>query len=431
MWLLMILSSLLSQDIEFTVDEALRVEYIMLDIVARDKSGNLVTDLQLSDFEIRDQGRAVQPDVFQILDYRTGKALNRDGIELDLPPREFILAIDTESARYEEGLETFAHLKAFVRGLDRDYPFKIKIISLERDSLKPEFVNNSSQALEELKELEERFVRFNKPYTPPDSETHGDMLLFGGSNTVDLSVRGDSDFSQLNETVNHLGQLEKAFIECERRFGRAFGECIYDTLMAFMFQQENRSQRIFGELEKLAYKFEALEGMKTLLFVSAGFAFNQNTTPYELAALYMGRSPNDQSLDQPGKLYLEDLFRRVAHACTKNRVVFHTFNVLDTDSGFQHSMSRGTRDHRSFRIYKGYAFEMSEGLRGLAEESGGRYFGKQDLGPALVEAMEGDTFFYVIGYPAPEGKPGKFHRIKVKAKTKGIKLSHRKGYFGR
>lgn len=164
MWLLFLWAWSTSQDIEFTVDESLRVEYIMLDIVARTKQGELVTDLKASDFVVKDNRKKVQPDVFQILDYRHGNAQDADGDALPLPERQFILALDTESAQYEEGLEAFNQLREFVKGLGETYPYKIKIISLERDSLKPEFVDNSAEALEEINALEARFKRFNKPY---------------------------------------------------------------------------------------------------------------------------------------------------------------------------------------------------------------------------------------------------------------------------
>lgn len=420
----------IGQDIEFTVDEGLRVEYIMLDIVARDSKGQLVTDLKPSDFVVKDNRKTMQPDVFQILDYRMGNAKNADGVELDLPPRQFILALDTESARYEEGLQMFEQLKAFIKALGDDYPYKVMILSLERDALRGEFVDNSAAALEELEKLEARFKRFSKPYVAPESYKRADMLLFGESQTVDLSKAGRTNFSRIKETVNHLSQLEKAFIECNKHFN--VGPCIQDSLAEFMFQQEARSERVFAELEKLAYQFEKVDGIKTLLFVSAGFAFDLNTTPYELANLYLGGRANRNSLEIPGRMFLTRPFQRVAHACTKNRVIFHTFNILNTHEGFKTSMRKGARASQMFNIYRGYRFEMSEGLRGLANESGGRYFNNPvDLGGAIDDAIKGDQFFYVIGYPAPGGRPGKFHKIKVKVKRKGVKLSHRRGYFGR
>lgn len=432
MWLFFLWAWGTNQDIEFSVNESLRVEYIMLDIVARNKKGELITDLKPSDFVVKDNRKRVHPDVFQILDYRQGQASDQDGDLLPLPTRQFILALDTESAQYEEGLQAFNQLREFVKALGEDYPYKIKIISLERDSLKPEFVDNSSAALKEIDTLEARFKRFNKPYVPPDYETHSDMILFGdGNRQVNLNQRGEANFSQIEEAVNHLAQLEKAFIECRRRFGSSSAKCIYDSLEEFMFQQEARSNRVFAELERLAYKFEDVEGLKTLLFVSAGFAFNINTTPYDLAGLYLGRREDRTSLSQPGMLYMTKPFQRVTHACTKNRVVFHTFNIFNENAGPKHALSRGIKSGRTFRIYKGYGYEISEGLRGLAKESGGQYFDRKDLGPALKHAIEQDQFYYVLGYPAPGGRQGKFHRIKVKVNRKGVELSYRRGYFGK
>ena len=69
----------------------------------------------------------------------------------------------------------------------------------------------------------------------------------------------------------------------------------------------------------------------------------------------------------------------------------------------------------------------------FARDTGGRLFDNaNDLGPALAEMLEMTSRYYVLGIqPDREKGPGSFHKLKVKVARKGVKLSHRPGYFER
>ena len=74
-----------------------------------------------------------------------------------------------------------------------------------------------------------------------------------------------------------------------------------------------------------------------------------------------------------------------------------------------------------------------ESLGFFAHETGGRLFDNaNNLGPALAEMLEMTSRYYVLGIqPDRETQPGSFHKLKVKVARKGVKLSHRPGYFER
>ena len=74
-----------------------------------------------------------------------------------------------------------------------------------------------------------------------------------------------------------------------------------------------------------------------------------------------------------------------------------------------------------------------ESLNFLASETGGRFFkDANDLGAALGEILDMTSRYYILGYQPEAGKgPGTFHKLKVKVRRKGARLSHRTGYFER
>jgi len=74
-----------------------------------------------------------------------------------------------------------------------------------------------------------------------------------------------------------------------------------------------------------------------------------------------------------------------------------------------------------------------ESLNFLSAETGGRFYkDANDLKPVLDEMLEMTSRYYVLGFqPRGERRPGAFHKIKVRLARKGVKLSHRPGYFER
>jgi hypothetical protein len=74
-----------------------------------------------------------------------------------------------------------------------------------------------------------------------------------------------------------------------------------------------------------------------------------------------------------------------------------------------------------------------ESLNFLSAETGGRFYkDTNNLKPVLDEMLEMTSRYYVLGFqPRTEKGPGVFHKVKVRVARKGVKLSHRPGYFER
>jgi hypothetical protein len=74
--------------------------------------------------------------------------------------------------------------------------------------------------------------------------------------------------------------------------------------------------------------------------------------------------------------------------------------------------------------------EIASGISELTEESGGRFFQTYTLTNPIQKVLDEDRFSYLIGYQSPDGRPGRFRKIKIKVKRKGVKLYYRQGYYG-
>jgi len=74
-----------------------------------------------------------------------------------------------------------------------------------------------------------------------------------------------------------------------------------------------------------------------------------------------------------------------------------------------------------------------ESLHFMASETGGRFFkDTNDLGTVLDEVADMTSRYYILGYqPQDLRGPGRFHKLKVKVRRKGSKVSHRTGFYER
>ncbi len=73
---------------------------------------------------------------------------------------------------------------------------------------------------------------------------------------------------------------------------------------------------------------------------------------------------------------------------------------------------------------------ISNPLKSLAQNTGGRAFGTTRNAPETFETIEKELRnLYVIGFTPPdEARNGKFHKLEIKTQTKGLKVRARKGY---
>lgn len=75
-------------------------------------------------------------------------------------------------------------------------------------------------------------------------------------------------------------------------------------------------------------------------------------------------------------------------------------------------------------------FEGEDSLRQVASGTGGKFYAKTMEEERVVEDIQGSTSaYYVLGFEVPEAYDGKFHKIKVAVKRKGLDVTTQGGYF--
>lgn len=182
----------------------------------------------------------------------------------------------------------------------------------------------------------------------------------------------------------------------------------------------------------LSRALRRVEGRKQVLYFSSGFdsrlligqTGEEQKKSAESAAA--GRLWEIDDATRFGDTRLRDELTTMTKGFTAADTVVHTIDV--TGFGRDDSLQRNWIAVDSQRDTGG-----RDSLTLLASETGGRFFKDANtLEPLLREMLDMTSRYYVLGFqPAATKGPGTYHKVRVRVARKGMKLSHRPGYYER
>jgi VWFA-related protein len=166
---------------------------------------------------------------------------------------------------------------------------------------------------------------------------------------------------------------------------------------AFLWNE--RAHRTLLALLQIAYHTSSLPGRKTLIWVSGSF-------PLIPSYMSSGIVVPDE------RLILADDFEKAAQALNNSTLVVYPVDA--------HGLTVTRPDFANVVI-----------MKTIAENTGGRaFYNSNDLRRAIRQAVDESSSTYELGYyPAAEKWDGRFHRIQVRVKRKGLTLRTRGGYL--
>jgi len=402
----LVLPLLLAQAEPIPPEERVRVDYVLVEVVARDGRDRLVTDLTLDDFILRDAGKKIALESLDILDLRGGDAPPTAAAALDpdlprLRGSRVLLAVDFQFADHRGVNETFRQLKEYLEATAEHPDLSYFLYSLEGGALMENFATDPAVAVEALSAYRNRY------------------------NERRQGLRRDDQIGDIHE-------LETRFDMCR---GPGAAVCIRSALRSFLDYQTARTETVMRELEALIARFPDNESFHSIVFISPGFSLHPGSAGVQLAAHFLGQGDGTSLASRisgglPSTLSFENRMDEVVQACARNRVVFHGFDIFNADTALNRrvDVSRsGAPSGAILSSYDSYQRELQRGMQDLARDTGGVF---QVYLDKMRPVLEGDRFVYVLGYTRPPGADGEFRKIKVKCKRSGVRLRHRRGYTG-
>jgi len=367
------------------------VNAVRVDVIVTDKNGNPVGDLTQADFEVQEDGKPQEIDLFRLVnsDGNVGP-----GAE---PPRQIRSQYDQESEAARDDV------RLFVIFLD-DYHVRR---------------GNAMRVREPL-------IQFVKTQLGPLDMV---ALMYPLMSVQQLTFTRD-----LDGVVSALRLFE----------GRKYD---YRPRNPFEEQYANypaqavetvRNEVTMTALRGLSVRLGSLrEGRKAIVFVSEGFS---SILPPQL------RDPNAQmpgmwnpAARNPnaGGGVAEDRarLRSDAELYSDLRVVFDTANRHNTaiyaiDPRGLATNEFDINENVGGQLDHDYLKATQDTLVALAINTDGRaIINRNDLEKGMRQVVRDTSAYYLVGYNSPSPADGRFHEIKVRVKRPGVQVRSRKGYW--
>ena len=428
------------------IEEGIRVEYVTLDVLAIDAKGRPVTDLTEKDFEIRENRKKIDFDGFRRFDLRAGRigaeALETidpaggEEVEKTLADQKILLVLDLEEAYGTNAKRTLDQLDDFVGELPGHLPYVFRVFSLEYGEETDGWVDSRVVVREALTRIRERWIS--------DHVTAGmksnDETLLGNLEQEPLKAREGYDYRRLG---GDFTLLEKAIRDCIYSYNLPSEVpnrilCIEEVLTEFKAYHQERSERVIGEIYGILAKLGDDPDIKSMLLVSPGFSLTAFESVLRLrdeilrqegSGSLIGDFMNMTDYFQSKKV-IEQEYRKLLHYCLARRVVINVFDIYNRREALSIGDARRKVSPALRSAYTGYWQELNSGSLEIASDTGGELFETARLEGGMGKVLERGSFYYQLGYTSPPGKPGKWRKIQVKCKRKGVRLIYRSGYYG-
>ena len=193
-----------------------------------------------------------------------------------------------------------------------------------------------------------------------------------------------------------------------------------------------RVRTLLESFEQLGLALRRISGRKQVVYFSTGFSssllggqdkVDQTRTSEAIVA---GRIWEVDSDARYGDSRMRGLVQESMQSLSRADAVVHSVDLSGLGQKEQYlqtaSAGMASRD-----------FSGRESLGVISAETGGRFFkDANNLLPVLREMADMTSRYYVLGVQPRDVKPdGGFRKLKVRVKPKGIRISHRPGFFER
>lgn len=195
---------------------------------------------------------------------------------------------------------------------------------------------------------------------------------------------------------------------------------------------KNRVRILLDGLRELGFSLRRIPGRKQILYFSTGF----NST------LLAGQDvPEQRRMSEAivsGRVWEVDSTLRFGDASFRSEVDEALASLTRSDSVVHAIDLSGIGKAEGYGQLPPEAQPSRdasgrESLALIAAETGGRFFkDANDLGPVLREMADLTSRYYVLGVQPREARAdGSFRKLRVRVRPKGLRLSHRPGFFER
>ncbi|HSC28342.1 MAG TPA: VWA domain-containing protein [Vicinamibacterales bacterium] len=173
------------------------------------------------------------------------------------------------------------------------------------------------------------------------------------------------------------------------------------------FFQRQRVLAATSALEAIAGHLAGVRGRKNVIWISSGFPiiFNDGISPVNMS----------------------DEVYRATRALSHSDIAIYPVDARGLVGAFSTAPSVKQQQFTTLSS----VMTNIETSKLIAEQTGGRaYYNTNDLGAAITRAVDDTRLTYVLGYyPTHDTWDGRFRKVNVSVRRRGVEVRHRYGYF--
>jgi VWFA-related protein len=243
---------------------------------------------------------------------------------------------------------------------------------------------------------------------------YDEKLVVRQTFTTDLA-RLDADLAAILALPTDIRKYDASFTQAVEELvqsvngGEGFGPLAEASVSNWASQESSAVRGALNALDSVVSSLAGVPGRKTLLYVSDGLPLVPGLELFTLISRTF-REPGAEHRT-PGmvahRFDLTPRFRQITSHASRNRITFYPIEAY------------GTRDGASSMYGTERLVNRQNGLRILAEDTGGRELFNATNVPAALGRMEQDlTTYYSLGYQPQRAGDEAEHKIEVRVRAR-------------
>jgi VWFA-related protein len=383
---------------------------VVLDVVATDKKGNAVTDLERGDITVLEDGDEQQIRVFSFQQPAVHSAAAAPQPAFTLPPNVF-----TNVPRYSgssalnvvllDGLNTTLPHQAYVRDqmvhylekMPEGQPVAIYMLG-SKLTLLQDFTTDPAVLREVMKRLKGKISPLlDNP---------------GGGPEAELLPAGLAD----------SGMLPDQMLQSMMRFEQE----------RTSFQTDLRVNYTLAALSSIARALSGYAGRKNLIWISEAFPISIDPNMELTNDVFAGTRNYGAEIAATAETLI-DAQVAIYPIDARGLMAPSVFDASNTGRDkFGRSMGADPRRMQTALSNESAQLQAVHGtMQDMAERTGGKaFYNRNDIDGAIRRSIDdGSTYYTLAYYPTNKDWNGKFRKIHMSVNRPGVKLRHRLGYY--
>ncbi|HEV3458333.1 MAG TPA: VWA domain-containing protein [Thermoanaerobaculia bacterium] len=381
--------------------ETVTVNVVNVDVYVNDKKGR-VTGLTKSDFELLEDGHPMA--ITNFLAVEGGRSAGAAAVEeadADAANRRPKLPPGYEQAPIpdDQRLRLIVYIDNFnLKPFDRNRVMRDLRIFLDQKLRRGDQV---------MLVTYDRELHVRQPFTADTGLVNAQLLALEKISAQ--GVHGEGDRREVLKNIEDALSGEQAMSFARGYAGSAFNDVSF-TIDA---------------LKNLVTSLAGMTGRKAVVYVSDGLPM---IVGEDVFYAVQNKYPGTSIISESSEFDTSRRFDELTAQANANRVTFYTI-----DAGGLRTYSSTTAENatagQGVYIDSINISNLQSSLQMMAEKTGGTYvINANNVGPQLDKIAEDFNTFYSLGYTPPHVGDGRFHKITVKVKRKGVTVRCREGY---